>query len=304
MLIPYFFFKEFVFIYYGITATRIISTLDIIKKLYSIFPFVLLLPFLNKAEIFNYFVLSSILYMLTRYIFETKEKITKQENIIDTLETDKYKLQKKIEEIKEFGDEKEYLLKLEERSKIAGKLHDEIGHTISGSIFQLEACNMIIDDDLPKAKKMINSVTEVLNDGINSIRKSLKVIKPDTGQIGLESVKTLLKDFRVRTGIDSKINTSEDLNKISNKIWSIIKDNTREFLTNTLKYSQGANLITLNIEVLKGVITARISNNGKGEKVIVQGLGLRGMEERVNSENGTLIVDGTYGFTVTMIFKR
>lgn len=304
MLIPYFFFKEFVFIYYGITATRIISILDIIKKLYSIFPFVLLLPFLNKAEIFNYFVLSSILYMLTRYIFETKEKITKQENIIDTLETDKYKLQKKIEEIKEFGDEKEYLLKLEERSKIAGKLHDEIGHTISGSIFQLEACNMIIDDDLPKAKKMINSVTEVLNDGINSIRKSLKVIKPDTGQIGLESVKTLLKDFRVRTGIDSKINTSEDLNKISNKIWSIIKDNTREFLTNTLKYSQGANLITLNIEVLKGVITARISNNGKGEKVIVQGLGLRGMEERVNSENGTLIVDGTYGFTVTMIFKR
>lgn len=303
LFIPYFYFKELTFIYYAITITRIITTLNIISTLYSIIPFLIPLPFINKEEIFNYLILSGILYVLSRYIFESKTKVIRQEKKIDILEADKQKLQNKIEELKEFGDEKEYLLILEERSKISGKLHDEIGHTISGSIFQLEACSLIIDDDLPRAKKMINSVTEVLNDGINTIRKSLKIIKPDPAQVGLENIKAQLKDFKVKTGIETKITTSEDLNYINHSIWAIIKDNTKEFLTNTLKYS-GATLVTLNIEVLKGIITVRLYNNGRSVKVIVPGLGLRGMEERVNQEKGTLITDGTNGFTVSMIFKR
>lgn len=303
LLIPYHFFNEFTFIYYGITATKIISVLNIINSIYSVIPFIIPIPFISKSEVFNYFILSGVLYILSKYIFEIKDKITKQENKIDKLEGEKQNLQKKINELKDFDNEKEYLLKLEERSKIAGKLHDEIGHTISGSIFQLEACNMIIDEDLTRAKKMINSVTDILNEGINSIRKSLKVIKPDSGQVGLENIKTQLKDFKVRTGIETKVTASKDLNKINNGIWGVIRDNTKEFLTNTLKYS-GADIVTLNIEVLKGIITARLYNNGKSVDVIVPGLGLRGMEERVNQENGTLIVDGSNGFTVSMIFRR
>lgn len=304
LVIPYLFFNEYMFIYFGITVTRIASTLSILTKKYTFVPFLIPLPLLNREVYFNYIILSGIFYILSYLIFKSIEKANNLEKKIDTLESDNDKLLNKINDIEEFDNEKEYLLKLEERSKIAGKLHDEIGHVISGSLFQLEACKMIIDDDLPKAKKMINNVTEVLNEGMYSIRKSLKVIKPDTGQIGLEDIKNLLKDFSIRNGIKTQLSTSEGLNSISNNVWGIIKDNSREFLTNTLKYSDGANLVTLNIDVLKGLITARISNNGKGEKVIIPGLGLRGMEERINSENGTLIVDGSKGFTVSMVFKR
>lgn len=289
---------EMDFIYIPITISRIVILLD---KRYLFIYLLGLIP-LPREQIVEYLLFSLILGTITFHLFDVIKRDRNSKMKILNLEEDKDKLSRLLQEAKESMEHKEYLLKLEERNKIAGKLHDEIGHTISGSIFQLEACNLIIDEDLPRAKKMIDSVATLLNSGINSIRSSLKSIKPETSLLGLQGIKAQLAEFRERSGIDITIDTESE-SEIPQKVWFITRENVKEFLTNTLKYSQ-ATEVTFICKVLKGIIKIRISNNGNPEKVIVPGLGLRGMEERVNEAGGTLIVDGSNGFSITMIFKR
>lgn len=286
------------FIYIPITLSRFIILLD--KRF--LFIYILGLPFVEKSIVVEYLFISLSMGAFTYYLFDSLLGEVRNKKKILTLEGDKDRLKRLLLESKERKESKEYLLKLEERSKIAGKLHDEIGHTISGSIFQLEACNMIIDEDLPRAKKMIDSVATLLNNGINSIRASLKTIKPETSLLGLQGIKAQLTEFRERTGIEVSIDEGSG-SEISQKIWLITNENVKEFLTNTLKYSQ-ATKVFFSYQVLKGIIKVKLSNNGKPQKVIIPGLGIRGMEERVNEANGTLIVDGSKGFSITMIFKR
>lgn len=286
------------FIYIPLSLSRIILLLDK-RFLFGYIPGVIFIP---RELIVEYLLASLALGTMTFYLFNTLYSQRSSKNRILKLEEDKDTLKKLLTEAKSSSSEKEYLLKLEERSKIAGKLHDEIGHTISGSIFQLEACNMIIDEDLPRAKKMIDSVTTLLNSGINSIRASLKTIKPESTLLGIQGVKAQLSEFKERSGIDFYMDIESD-NKIPQKIWLVARENIKEFLTNTLKYS-GADRVIFTSKVLKGIIKISISNNGKPQDVIIPGLGLRGMEERINEVDGTLIVDGSKGFSVTMIFKR
>ncbi|MBZ9688965.1 histidine kinase dimerization/phosphoacceptor domain-containing protein [Clostridium estertheticum] len=67
---------------------------------------------------------------------------------------------------------------LEERNKIAQEIHDNIGHTLSGGIMQLEGAKLLLDIDLPKSKSMVQSTINVLREGMDNIRITLKNIKP------------------------------------------------------------------------------------------------------------------------------
>jgi signal transduction histidine kinase len=79
--------------------------------------------------------------------------------------------------------------------------------------------------------------------------------------------------------------------------WKIITENVTEALTNALKYSR-ATEISIEIHVLNRMVKAEVKDNGKGAQKVVKGLGIMGMEERTASVNGTVIVDGTNGFSV------
>jgi signal transduction histidine kinase len=53
--------------------------------------------------------------------------------------------------------------------------------------------------------------------------------------------------------------------------------------------------------VLNTLIKVEILDNGKGAQKVIKGLGIIGMEERTAAVNGTIIVDGSRGFSVTTL---
>ena len=57
----------------------------------------------------------------------------------------------------------------------------------------------------------------------------------------------------------------------------------------------------MKVTVLNTFIKAVVSDNGKGAAKVVKGLGIVGMEERTAAVSGTVIVDGTNGFSVTTL---
>jgi signal transduction histidine kinase len=190
-----------------------------------------------------------------------------------------------------------YLSRLEERNKLSQEIHDKIGHAMSGSTIQLEAAKLFLNKDNKKSEEIIERVINILRDGTESIRASLKNIKPPSEQIGINRVKILLEEFSVNNNIKTTLLNSENLDVISSVQWKVIGDNIGEALTNALKYSR-ASLISVNIQVLGKFIKAEIRDNGIGADNIKKSLGLIGMEERCSGVGGKVIFDGSKGFSI------
>jgi signal transduction histidine kinase len=52
---------------------------------------------------------------------------------------------------------------------------------------------------------------------------------------------------------------------------------------------------------MRAMIRSVVADDGQGAPRIVKGLGLAGMEERAAAAGGTVIVDGSRGFSVTTL---
>lgn len=197
----------------------------------------------------------------------------------------------------EYENQVKYLTQLEERNCLAQKIHDRVGHTLAGSLIQLEAAAMIMDSDPQKAGAMLDGVINHLKDGIESIRSTLRNIKPAPEQLGINRLKVVLDEFSLANPIKASLSYRGRLDAITNSYWRIITDNVREALTNALKYSS-ADAVTVGIEVLNRIIKVEIRDNGAGARSFEKGLGIAGMEERTESAGGKLIIDGSKGFSI------
>lgn len=191
---------------------------------------------------------------------------------------------------------------MEERSRFAAKIHDELGHSISGSIILLEGARLNIGRNNEQAEKSIGSAAENLRRGVDNIRKYLNEERPDRIKFGIFEIKSKLEFFRTSYNIDTELITDGDLDKISIQIWICIQENLTETLTNILKHSD-ANKFTVKLTVHNKVIKAEFIDNGISEGNIIKGMGLEAIEERTAASLGRcLIKNGHTGFSITCIF--
>lgn len=272
------------------------------QKTYYLLAFILI-PVLFVSDKPLYFFTGLLCWLVSNYLIQKQESLFKSEKKIDNLEKENRYLTHELALIKEWEREKEYYIKLDERKKISQKLHDEIGHSLSGSIIQLQAISTILQDEPVKAAQMIRNVQEVLSQGMMSIRRDLQTLKPEDEKWGLQKLKSELIDFEKNTGISTTVTISGTTAEITQKQWLTIHSNLKEALTNVMKHSH-ADEVSFQITILNKLVKVAINDNGWGRKDIVPGMGLSGMEERTQDAGGTLILDGSKGFSIVMIFKK
>jgi signal transduction histidine kinase len=242
-------------------------------------------------------LLSLLVFLLTTKLYESISSLIR---FNEKLKDQNDELNMRLEAGSEYESQLRYLSQLEERNSMAQKIHDRVGHTIAGSIIQLEAAGMIIGKDQDRAAGIIAAVTENLKEGMESIRSTLRSIKPAPEQLGIGRLKLMLEEFSMNQGIKTALSYNGNLEKITHLQWKIIMDNTKEALTNVLKYSF-ASSIQVSLEVMNRIIKTEVRDNGKGAFEFTKGMGLSGMEERTGSAGGKLIVDGSRGFSVITI---
>lgn len=245
--------------------------------------------------IFTFF--SCAIYVLSNNYSIKVSKIIKEN---DEMREKIYNLSSRLDKNYEYEQQIKYMSKLEERNKIAQEIHDKLGHTIAGSLIQLEASKLFLHKDIKKSEEIINKVTEILRNSNESIRASLKNIKPPSEQMGINKIKIALDEFSVNSGINANLVYTGMMDKITHIKWKVIYDNLGEALTNILKYSK-ATQVTVKIDVLSKFIKVEIKDNGVGTSNIKKSLGIIGMEERCSKLQGKIIVDGSSGFSVITI---
>lgn len=260
----------------------------------------MLTPFIHRTILPEYIftaVFSYLVYGLSRKAHKRIEYLVNEN---DDLREKNFQLNMRLAKDNEHEKQVRYMSQLEERNKIAQDIHDSIGHTISGSLMQLEAARLLIDKNREKADEILENVINVLREGMEHIRSTLRNIKPAKEQIGINKIKLLLDEFTLRSGIKSNLLYSGNMEKIAFIQWKIINDNINEVLTNTLKYSK-ATSVRVTIEVLNKFVKIEVKDNGIGAYNLKKGLGIRGIEERTEEIGGKVIVDGSMGFSVIFL---
>ncbi len=200
------------------------------------------------------------------------------------------------------ANETEHLHRLEERNLISQKIHDQIGHVLSGTIYQLEAVKILLDEDPVKSREMIKSCSENLRDGLEDLRQGVRLIKPSIQDIKIQQIREMLVRFGSANMINVRIDIPESGLSPGSLPFDVIMANLLEGLTNILKHSN-AGEIEFSISKFNKFIRVRLMDDGSGCQKLCFNLGLQGMEERTEAAGGQFIADGSRGFSITMIFE-
>ena len=268
--------------------------------------FTLYLTSVKYISIKELIIISMIIIIINLYLYEIKDKLNEEEKyrrLNKDSSNSKIVMEKKIDELEKYLDQNNIITVLKERNFIAQKLHDHLGHRITSSIMQLEVTKEMIGNNDELAKKSLVTAMGNLREGMEEIRDFLRQVKPGQSVIGIENIKELVLKFQYVTGIETAFLCDGDISTIKLMELRIIEDNIKEALTNAAKYSN-ATKITVSILVFNMFYRVEIRDNGRGVEKLSKGLGLRGIEERLEEINGRVEYYNDNGFVVNMIINK
>ena len=211
-------------------------------------------------------------------------------------------VQKKLmQELKEKSAENEQLAILMERDRIAGEMHDTVGHTLTTALVEIEASKMLISMDPEKAGEKMQIARTQMKKALDEIRNAVRMIKSDkTGINFTSSITKLVEDTQIHTNviINSDISTVEGILNIQEKVlYGIIQ----EALTNAIKHGRCSE-IDLYLKEESGIIVLHCADNGIGSHHVDFGFGLTAMKDRVEGLGGILSIatKPNNGFALTV----
>ena len=262
--------------------------------------------------------------LLSAFIFEPSLYAAVTAGIILAMDTLGKSITEKLEHFKEISEEQRRTISsldakvaglkaysktlresaaLEERGRFSARIHDKLGHGISGSIILLEGAKLNIKTNPEQAEKCLETAVENLRGSVDSIREALREERPVRHVAGMAEINEALEKFSVTYEIKTDFDLDGDAEKITPQIWICLRENLTEAMTNTVKHSE-ADSFSFKISVYNKIIKAEFSDNGKSASSFKKGIGLEAIEERTADCGGSCVFRKSgSGFEILNIFR-
>ncbi|MHB8066254.1 MAG: sensor histidine kinase [Ruminiclostridium sp.] len=258
----------------------------------GIFAFIaIMLCYIMDGQQYVFPIIIGALWGYTLRKNDDKEK--KHLSLLDNERGLRYQLEKTQIELGRLQNEIERTAEVRERDRIAKEIHDSIGHSIAGVLFQLRAAERLVTTNTQKVEQILKLTIEKLVEALEITRNTVYNMKSDQTQ-GIDRIQSIIKEFKF-----CKINFSHsgDFNTISTSNFKMLESTTKELLTNAIKHSL-ASEITMKIDINSKHIRYFYKDNGRGCDKIKENIGLSSIRDRVKNFGGTYSIDGSDGFTV------
>ena len=194
---------------------------------------------------------------------------------------------------------------LSERNRIAREIHDNVGHMLTRSILQTGAIKVINKDD--RLEKPLAQLQSTLDTAMDSMRKSVHDLHDESIDL-----RTALNDV-IKNIQGMEIHMDYDMSdRLPKEIKYSFINIVKEAINNTLKHSNGDHMdirvrehpafyqlyITDNGQIIRSGLSLEHGNASGG-------MGLYGIQERVNKLGGTMKISADDGFSILInIMKR
>ncbi|MBN1624386.1 MAG: sensor histidine kinase [Clostridia bacterium] len=270
------------------------------SKIYGIMGFILFIGLETAAlykggavvstdELIGFIYLNSAIYILVLLAFY----LLKRQMILNV------RLKELISEISEKGKALEEMTVISERNKIAGEIHDTVGHTLTTAMISLDVAAGEIGNDDKKASEIIALARQQIKKGMDDIRYSVRTIKHGHDDGDFETALSIMIQ-ELEKSANIKINSVLDINENpipihKNLIYRVIK----ECITNSMKHS-GCTEADILITESGGILNYTYSDNGKGADEIKEGFGLSNIREMSKAMGGNAVYTSAEGEGFTM----
>jgi signal transduction histidine kinase len=301
LLINYFFHSFYIIIF--LEASLILPlkkgiTIGIITVIISMIKYVYLIYYKfnlsNVSQMVFFLMVNILILVIATFAQQTKEEKEKKDILYrELLDTHK--------QLKEYTDELKRLSAIEERNRIARDIHDTLGHNMTALIMQLQMAGHYAKSDDEKSSQMINNSLSTAKESLTKIREVVETLRGKETSPEM-AIKTLVEEFSKKTGAEIELKTEGEMSNnygVNSAIYHILQ----EGMTNAIRHGN-ASKIWIKLTYSNKNIKFSIKDNGAGAVAFIEGFGLKGIRERVESFDGNVEYKSQDGFVIDGIIQR
>jgi two-component system sensor histidine kinase DesK len=190
----------------------------------------------------------------------------------------------------------EQLAKAAERERIARDLHDVVGHTLSLIVLKSELASKLAESDPVRAREEIRDVERVSREALAQVRAAISGYRSAGLDRELDNAREALATGQIEVDVvrsDASFSPAEE---------AVLSLALRESITNVLRHAS-ARHCRIHLEQEGDVRRLIVHDDGRGSAGR-EGMGLRGMRERVQAIGGTMSVTSDGGTRVAIELPR
>lgn len=226
------------------------------------------------------------------------------QQLYDELRHKHYELEEARKQIIEYAQKVENIAQIEERSRISREIHDDLGHKLIRLKLMLEAALHIAPTQPDKGFAMIGQVRDQLTDSMETLRATVRKLKPDDALARSYSIEALVEEIRRENHLRINFEISGMPYTLYPSCEVTLYRNAQEAITNAVRHGK-AGEVTVRLAYEPRQVAMSVSNDGATPETIGRmGLGMSGMEERTRMLGGRLHVRTEAPFTVTTVIPN
>lgn len=205
------------------------------------------------------------------------------------------------EQLHHYSKQVEELTLIRERNRISGEIHDTVGHKMTALLIQLQVAKELMESQPDMSKEKIVLCEDLTRETLQEIRLSVRTLKDhDQPQSFVTTVRKLLEDYQMMTGLTASFTVKGDVTRIPISIQLDLTRVIQESITNAVRHGQ-AKECSVVLEVSESKIQITIQDDGKGTAEINPGFGMKHMRDRIHEHGGTTVFESTNeGFRVNV----
>lgn len=190
--------------------------------------------------------------------------------------------------------------KEDERNRISREIHDIVGYSMTNLLMIVQAA--LYSDNQDKVTELLQKAQNHINDSLQEVRKAMRKLRSTSKTVlhGSDLIRYLVDNFESVTGINVQLDFISFPRSISIKVEEVVYRLLQESMTNAFKHAK-ASIIYITISASETALLISIRDNGEinFDLPIVEGIGIKGMRERIEELGGHLkIQPARDGFTV------
>lgn len=264
---------------------------------FSVFWLVGLLAIIGKIS--PSIVVTIILGIITFLLCRMERKNTNLQKLYRKSQDDKTEMQLKLnsknQELLEKCDTDMHLATMAERSRIAGEIHDNVGHLLTSSILQIGAilaCNPSVEQ-----VESLNTLQSTLSSGMDTIRESIHNLHDTARDLHDDIVKILNCKCECTLDYDIEEEPSKEIHICF--LFAI-----KEALSNIHKHSN-ASKVQISLQEHPMFFQLEMKDNGSLQTVENQiGMGLKTMSQRVLALKGNFYISTDKGYKIFITIPK
>ncbi|MCX8132199.1 MAG: sensor histidine kinase [Clostridia bacterium] len=259
--------------------------------------------FIKSKSIESVFLITAVFVIAFVFAMQLKKlhsSFKEVEELYDQNRKYSYQVEDAKKRLEEYMKKIESVSQLEERNRISQEIHDTLGHKLTGVLMQLDAAIRVAEVDSEKGKHIIYSVRENMEACVEILRQTVRNINPKDYTNRILSIQQMIEDFRRATGIDVTFSIAGAPVKLYPSAEIALYKNCQEAITNAVRHGN-AKKIEVVLKYLEKSVEMTVKDDGSGCKEVINGIGIKGMEERVSLLGGKLMISAANGFEVRTV---